>query len=249
MAAVRVLLLGGTGEAKQLAHLLDEHDSFHVVSSMAGRVRDPQLPAGEVRIGGFHGAEGLAGWLRDNAIDAVVDATHPFAAKMSASAAQATRETGVAAVVLRRPGWRQRRGDVWHRTPTLDGAAQLLRGLGRRVLLTTGRRSIGAFAGLDAHHFVLRCVDPPEPPVPAHLEVVLDRGPYTVEQEHSLLRSHRVDVLVTKDSGGSMTSAKLTACRELGVPVVLVQRPPVPSGLASAETPEAALEWLRARFG
>jgi precorrin-6A/cobalt-precorrin-6A reductase len=225
---VRVLLLGGTGEARVLAALLADDPSVEVVSSLAGRVRTPLLPAGNVRIGGFGGPAGLTAWLRAERIDAVVDATHPFAATITANAAEATRALGVPFVVLRRPGWQAGPGDDWHWVDTFADASSLLPGLGGRVFLAIGRGGVEAFAGRDDLWFLLRGVDPPDEPLPAHRAVVLGRGPFDVPGERALLREHGIEVVVTRDSGGDRTSAKLTAARELRLPVVLVRRPPLP---------------------
>ncbi|WP_344340698.1 precorrin-6A/cobalt-precorrin-6A reductase, partial [Kitasatospora putterlickiae] len=162
-------------------------------------------------------------------------------------AAEAAAATGVPLLVLHRPGWAPVEGDRWHRVPSLAEAADLLPSLGRRVLLTSGRQGIGAFAHLDGLHFTARSVDPPEPPLPASLDVLLDRGPFTLDGERAVLREHRIDVVVTKDSGGAATAPKLTAARELGLPVVVVDRPPAPPGVPVAETVEAALAWLAGR--
>jgi precorrin-6A/cobalt-precorrin-6A reductase len=237
----RVLLLGGTGEARWLAAALVERGD-DVVSSLAGRVADPLLPPGEVRIGGFGGAEGLAAWLRVHPVRAVVDATHPFAATMTAHAARAAAATGTALLRLQRPGWRPQPGDDWRWVDTLEEAAAAVTGFAH-VFLTTGRTGLGAFAGL-AGEVLVRSVDPPEPPLPPRTTVVLARGPFTVEEELALMREHRVDVVVTKDSGSHLTEAKLTAARRLGVPVVVVRRPPLPPGVPVVATVEEALRWL-----
>jgi precorrin-6A/cobalt-precorrin-6A reductase len=199
------------------------------------------LPAGEVRIGGFGGVDGIRNWLRDNSIDAVVDATHPFAAVITASAAQATAELGIPFLVLRRPGWSEQQGDDWRWVDTVEAAAGVLPG--KRVFLTTGREGLGAFADLDGHWFLARSVEPPQPPMPQRLHVLLDRGPFTVDDELATMREHEVDVLVTKDSGGEMTAAKLVAARQLGLPVVIVRRPPLP-GVPSVPTVADVLSWL-----
>ncbi|MET8454525.1 cobalt-precorrin-6A reductase [Streptomyces sp. NPDC005209] len=237
-----VLILGGTTEARLLAAELSARSGVRVTTSLAGRVARPGAQAGDVRIGGFGGAEGLAGWLREQRVDAVVDATHPFAARITANAALAATATGLPLVVVRRPGWQPVPGDRWHTVASLSAAADALPGLGRRVLLTTGRLGLAAFAHLTDLHFVVRSVEPPEPPMPPDLDVVLARGPFTLADERALLREHRVDVLVTKDSGSEATSAKLTAARELGLPVVVVRRPPLPPGVTAvtdlADVPE-----------
>ena len=238
-----VLILGGTGEARRLASALAARPDLRVVSTLAGRVREPRLPAGDVRIGGFGGPAGLAAWLRAERVSAVIDATHPFAERISASAADAAASTGIPILRLRRPGWVARPGDDWRWADSLAAAAELLAGTARRVFLTTGRQGLSAFAGLDAVWFLIRCVDEPEPPLPRHRLLLLDRGPYTVDGELDLLRAHRIESLVSKDSGGGQTEAKLTAARELGLPVIMVRRPPEPD-LPGVPTVEEALSWL-----
>ncbi|WP_330281475.1 cobalt-precorrin-6A reductase [Streptomyces sp. NBC_00588] len=227
-----VLILGGTAEARELAAALAARPGVHVTTSLAGRVSRPGALAGDVRVGGFGGVRGLADWLREQRVDVLVDATHPFAAGITANAVQAAAASGVPAVVLRRPGWRPGPGDRWHLVPSLAAAADLLPHLGSRAFLTTGRLGLASFAHLTDQHFVVRSVEPPEPPLPPHTEVLLARGPFTVTNETALLREHLIDVLVTKDSGGSATAAKLTAARELGLPVVMVERPVLPEGVS-----------------
>jgi precorrin-6A/cobalt-precorrin-6A reductase len=240
----RVLLLGGTGEARLLAGALVA-DGVDVVSSLAGRVAEPVLPPGEVRIGGFGGAEGLAGWLRAERVTAVVDATHPFATGITANALAAADAAGVPLLRLQRPGWSAGPGDDWRWVDSMEEAAAAVAGFAN-VFLTTGRRDLAAFAGLTAE-VLLRTVDPPEPPLPPRTTVVLERGPFAVEDERALMREHAVDVVVTKDSGGGMTAAKLAVARELGIPVVLVRRPPVPPGVPVVATVEEARAWIEDR--
>ncbi|MEV6930372.1 cobalt-precorrin-6A reductase [Dactylosporangium sp. NPDC051485] len=238
-----VLLLGGTGEARRLASVLPP---YRVIFSLAGRVADPARPAGEVRIGGFGGPAGLAAYLRAERVDAVVDATHPFAARMSANAAEACAETGVPLVVLRRPGFCQHPGDDWRRVASLEAAAELVPGIADRIFLTTGRQGLAHFAHLTEQWFLVRCVDPPSAPMPPRLEIVLDRGPFTVDGETELLTRYDIGVLVTKDSGGAMTAAKLDAARARGIPVVVVDRPPVPAGVPIVSTVDEVVAWLAA---
>ncbi|MBB2740910.1 UNVERIFIED_ORG: precorrin-6A/cobalt-precorrin-6A reductase [Microbispora rosea subsp. rosea] len=240
-----VLILGGTAEARALAAGLVALPGLRVVSSLAGRVADPRLPVGEVISGGFGGPEGLTRWIAEHGPGAVVDATHPFARTMSESAARACAATGVPLLGLRRPGWPEGPGDAWLRVPSLKTAADALPGLGSRVFLTTGRRSLPVFAPLSGLWFLARSVDPPEPPVPANVHVILDRGPYTVAGERALIGEHRLDVLVTKDSGGELTRAKLVAARELGLPVVMVDRPPAPGGVTQVADVADAVTWVR----
>ncbi|MFC8358404.1 cobalt-precorrin-6A reductase [Streptomyces griseorubiginosus] len=239
-----VLILGGTTEARELAAVLVGRPGVRVTTSLAGRVARPGAVAGEVRIGGFGGAEGLAEWLREEHVDALVDATHPFARGITGNAARAAAATGVPSLVLRRPGWHPGPRDRWHLVDSLDEAAAALPGLGRRVFLTTGRMDLAAFAPLTGLHFVVRSVERPQPPMPPHTEVLLARGPFTVQDESALLRAHRIDVVVTKDSGGAATAAKLTAARELALPVVVVRRPPLPDGVTEVPDLAGVLRWL-----
>jgi precorrin-6A/cobalt-precorrin-6A reductase len=241
---MKVLLLGGTGEARELAQLLVSAGS-EVVSSLAGRTTDARLPVGEVRSGGFGGAPGLTRWLQGNPVDAVVDATHPFASAMTANAVAATRETGVPLLILRRPGWTASPGDAWHWVDTTDAAAALLPTLGSRAFLTIGRQGLQIFATTGLWTLA-RCVDPPEPR-PSWCTLLLARGPYDLDSELNLMRDHRIDVLVTKDSGGPATSAKLEAARQLHVPVVIIRRPPLPARVDVVESVEQVAHWLTNR--
>ncbi len=238
----QVLLLGGTGEARRLAAALVA-GGVDVLSSLAGRVADPLLPQGPVRLGGFGGADGLADWLATHRPRAVVDATHPFAARITASAAAAARRHGTPLLRLQRPGWTAGPGDRWTYVASLAEAADAVRGAGT-VFVTTGRQGVGAFAALPGRVLV-RAVDPPDDPLPAGAVLLLARGPFTVDEEEALMRNHGVDVVVSKDSGGHMTEAKLLAARRLGLPVVLVRRPPLPPGVEVVTTVEEALAWLR----
>ncbi len=246
-AARRILILGGTGEARDLAERLHA-EGIPVISSLAGRVARPRLPVGEVRVGGFGGPVALAAWLARERIAAVADATHPFAERISASATQAAATAGIPLLRLERPGWSEREGDRWTWVDDLAGAAALLgpppAGLGARVLLTTGRQGLPAFAGIADAWFLIRCVDPPDPPLPPHHELLLDRGPYTLAGELNLIDTHALDLVVTKDSGGPLTVAKLDAARARGLPVIVVRRPARPD-VARVETVDAALAWAR----
>ncbi len=280
----RVLILGGTTQARELAAALAGRP---VITSLAGRTANPVLHAGELRIGGFGGAAGLAAYLLEHQISALVDATHPFAATMSEHAVSAAATAGVPLLVLRRPGWVEGPGDRWHRVPSMAAALPQLAalsgpnsrgphsrgphsrgphsrgphsgephsrgpdsGLRRsgaspddrllRVFLTTGRQSIAVFAAVDAW-FLARSVEPPSGEMPPRLTTVLARGPFTLDNERRLLAEHRIDVLVSKDSGGSAT--KLVAAREVGIPVVLIDRPPV-SAAHTVTTVDAAHAWI-----
>lgn len=241
----RILLLGGTGEARALAARL--HPGVDIVSSLAGRVPDPALPAGPVRIGGFGGPGGLARYLRDEAITAVVDATHPYAATITATAARVCAELGLPHLVLARPGWDSA---GYLSVPSDRRAAELVAEQGfSRVFLTTGRSGTAAFRD-SAAWFLIRAVTAPDPAtLPTHHEVLLSRGPYRYTDERVLLRDHRIDALVTKNSGGAMTRPKLDAATDLGVAVVMIDRPPLPAGVVSVADVDGALLWLRSLIG
>jgi precorrin-6A/cobalt-precorrin-6A reductase len=244
---VRILILGGTGEARELAAMLVAAGT-DVLSSLAGRVRDPRLPQGPVRIGGFGGADGLTAFLEAEGITAVVDATHPFASGITANAAQAATWASVPLLVLRRPEWD--RDPAWETVADIHAAAAAVESWpGQAVFLTTGRRDLAAFAGDDGHHFLVRTVDPPDGPVPARMTLIMDRGPYTVDGETALMREHGIGLLVTKNSGGPMTAAKLQAARDLGVQVVMVQRPPLPAGSTVVATVAEAIRWAGSQPG
>ncbi|MGW5072500.1 cobalt-precorrin-6A reductase [Rhodococcus sp. NPDC004095] len=238
----RVLILGGTSEGRALAAALVSEPGIAVESSLAGRVRNPRLPDGEVRVGGFGGVDGLREYLRANRIDAIVDATHPFASRITANAATAAASAGVPLLILRRPAWTPAPEDNWTQVDSLAAAAAALPALGRRVFLTIGRQGVDAFAGSDAW-FLVRAIDPPEGPAPTATTLLLDRGPFGLDAERELLRDNRIDVLVTKNSGGALTEAKLTAARELGVAVLMVSRPPLPSWVPVTSDVAAAAAW------
>ena len=225
---MRALILGGTAESRELALLLLQ-SGWRVTSSLAGRVKEPKLPLGEVRIGGFGGPPGLARWLMDHEVDLVVDATHPFAEKISISAAEATRATGIPLIALHRPAWTPENYDEWIYVNDMEEAARIAERY-HHIFLTIGRQKLAPFAN-DSHNlYVIRSVDPPEGPLPKRHRLILSRGPFSVQDEKQLMRDNQIDALVTKNSGGSLTYAKIVAARQLGIPVIMVQRPPLPCG-------------------
>ncbi len=240
-----MLVLGGTLEARLLSARLCAHGELSVTTSLAGVVLDSPPPPGRVRTGGFGGVEGLVSYLLQERFGVVVDATHPFAQQITATAAQAAAQLRIPLLVLRRPGWTPQVGDdwVWVRSMAAAAATVALAPPGR-VLLTAGRRAVSSFAGDATHHYIVRSINPPVGPLPPSMTLVLDRGPFTIETEHTLMVEHAVTMLVTKDSGGSMTAAKVAAARSLGVSVVIVARPPVPSGVPAVTTVEDAERWV-----
>lgn len=242
---MRVLLLGGTGEARALAKAL--HPRVDLVSSLAGRVPDPALPVGRVRIGGFGGVDGLQHWLRDENIDAVVDATHPFAATMTAHAATACAAVRIPHLILARPAWDP--GEALVVESDTHAAQTVARHGYSRIFLTTGRSGVNAFADSDAWFLIRAVTEPDDTSLPRHHRLVLSRGPYRYDDEVALLREHRIDSLVTKNSGGQMTRAKLDAAAALDVPVVMVARPPLPEGVSTVGTVAEAAEWVVALAG
>lgn len=246
--AARILILGGTGEAARLAARLAADPRFSVETSLAGRTAKPAKLAGEVRMGGFGGAEGLARHIRETGVRVLVDATHPFAAQIRANAAAAAKATGVPLLRLERPTWAKQRGDRWHEVDTLAEAATLAPKLGTRAFLTVGQKEIAAFANLPQTHFLVRLVEPPPAPLPlADYHLLLERGPFDEADELQLLRLHKIDLVIAKHSGGAATHGKIAAARDLRIPVILQRRPALPEGYAPAatvETVEAAVAWL-----
>ncbi len=239
---MRLLILGGTTEASALARHIAGRRDIAPILSLAGRTETPALPPIPCRIGGFGGADGLAAYLRGKWIEAVIDATHPFAARISANAANACAETGVPLAAFTRAGWDARPGDDWLQVPDLAAAAEALGDVPRRVFLTSGRLGLAAFKAAPRHHYLLRSIDPPsETDRPPRCEIVLARGPFDMAAESALMRRHGIEILVTKNSGGDRT--KLDAARSFGVPVVMVERPLLPS-VVTFTTLDAVLAWI-----
>jgi precorrin-6A/cobalt-precorrin-6A reductase len=241
---MRILILGGTTEARQLAERLAGRMDFAVTLSLAGRTAAPARQAVPVRIGGFGGAEGLADYLAGERIEALIDATHPYAAVISANAAEAARQTGMPLLALRRSGWVPVAGDRWSEVADVVGAVSALGEASRRVFLALGRKEIAPFAAAPQHHYLVRSVDPVVPPLAVpHAAYITGRGPFDETHERMLLAQHRIDVIVAKNSGGAATYGKIVAARVLGLPVIMLRRPALPE-VETAETVEAALAWL-----
>jgi precorrin-6A/cobalt-precorrin-6A reductase len=239
-----ILVLGGTAEARELAELLQAQGA-RFVSSLAGRVARPRLPVGAVQIGGFGGVPGLRAYLAEQRVQAVIDATHPFAEGMTRNAVAACAADGIPLLRLERPGWSTAPGaDAWHWVDDHDAAAATAARLGKRPFLTVGRQALDRFVGpLSAHHTLVRVVDPPGVAIPTTWTVLLSRGPYPIESERELFAEHGIDVLVTKDSGGSYTWAKMEVAAERGVEVVIVRRSDVPPDVPTVSDPAAAAAW------
>ena len=247
----RLLILGGTAEGRALAAAAEERfgPALTVISALAGRTRAPLLPAGEVRIGGFGGAEGLAAYLRDERIGLLIDATHPFATRISAQACEAAERAGTRRLALVRPPWRPTPGDRWIKVDTVEDAPAAIPDRAERVFLTVGVRSLAPFADRPDLWFLVRLVDAPAEPIPlAQHRLICARGPFAEDDERALLAELGIDCLVTRASGGDATAAKLAAARALGLPVVMVRRPPSPPG-DHAVSVEDALRWIEERLG
>jgi precorrin-6A/cobalt-precorrin-6A reductase len=245
-----LLILGGTAEAAALAQaaIATFDDRLAVTTSLAGRTEQPGPLAGAVRIGGFGGPSGLKSFIDAQAIDLLIDATHPFADQMARHAREAAEAAQIPRLMLIRPAWRRHPLDRWIEVGDIAGAAAVLPRAGRRVFLTVGPSELDAFTHLADHFFLVRTIDPPResPPLADH-ELVLGRGPFTVAGERQLMRRHAIDALVAKASGGAATEAKIIAARELSIPVVMVRRP-LPERGERVDTVEAAVIWIRRRL-
>jgi precorrin-6A/cobalt-precorrin-6A reductase len=246
MTPKRLLILGGTAEAAALARgaLARFGEALQVTTSLAGRTERPGPLSGQLRIGGFGGSAGLVAYLRAHSIDWLIDATHPFASRISAQARLACEQANVARLLLLRRPWRRHPLDHWIEVDSMAAAATTVRRVGHRAWLTVGASEVACFSGAAEVRFLVRLVDPPRRPLPLPLyEVVVGRGPFTLVGERRLFERHAIDVLVSKASGGTATEAKIIAARELGLPVIMVRRPVHEPGEA-VETVEAALDWL-----
>ena len=241
---IRVLILGGTSEASALASRLAGRADIDAVLSFAGRTENPKPPPIPYRVGGCGGVAGLARYLRETAIDRVIDATHPFAAQMSAHAVAACAEVGVPLMAYARAPWRAGPGDLFHEVESLEAASEALGPASRRVFLAIGRLHLPVFARAPQHHYVVRLVDPPVEPVPLpNIDVLVARGPFRRDDDRALLEAYRIDVIVAKNAGGEAARAKIDAARDLGVPVILVTPPAIPDR-PTATTIEGLIDWL-----
>lgn len=223
-AKPKVLILGGTAEATALAEQLVARGDVTVVTSLAGRTAHPVLPPGEVRIGGFGGAAGLAAYIRENGITRIIDATHPFARRISENAIHAAAETGITLEHLVRPGWVSQRGDRWREVSSLAEAAEMLPA-GATVFLALGRQYLGAFAARSDCRFVIRMVDAPAEPLPfANHLLILGKPSADPAREGELFAAHGITHLVCRNSGGAAGYGKIAAARQMGLPVIILGR-------------------------
>jgi precorrin-6A/cobalt-precorrin-6A reductase len=241
---MRILILAGTSEARRLAERLAGRPVCHVTVSYAGRTARPAPVPGLIRTGGFGGSRGLAAFVRDDAIDVLIDATHPYAAGMAANAAQAAEVTGVRFLALRRPPWVWLPGDRWTDAADTLEAIRLFGNESRRIFLAMGRKELAPFQQAPQHSYLVRSVEPVDPPLALpHVEYVTARGPFNEEDERTLLATRKIEVIVAKNSGGDATYAKIAAARALRIEVVLLRRPVLPAAPA-VETVDEAIDWL-----
>jgi precorrin-6A/cobalt-precorrin-6A reductase len=246
---MKLLILGGSGEAADLARALDGDARYDVTLSLAGRTLEPAALPGRLLTGGFGGAEGLARVLAEERFDLVIDATHPFAVQMKANVIEAARAANVPLLAIRRPPWAPRDGDRWAMVESLEAAAAAIGEEPKRVFLTTGRMELARFRAAPQHLYIVRSVEAPSPKeLPPRVEVITARGPFKLADERSLLESRAVDIIVTKNSGGTGAAAKLEAARSLSLPVIMVKRPRLPEA-PSVETVAGVLSWLGRHHG
>ena len=244
-----LLILGGTTDASKLARLIKDDTRFQAVLSLAGRTRSPKLPEIPYRIGGFGGVDGLVAYIAENRIDAVVDATHPFAAQMTENAAKAAPLAEIPLLRIDRPPWRPVDGDDWTMIADMIAAAQTLGDEPRRVFLTIGQKDLAAFRQAPHHWYLIRSVDPPDDASrPPNCEIISATGPFDLDTERRLLAEYAIDTLVTKNSGGTAVSAKLEAARERKIPVIMVERPQAPK-IDAVPDADGAMSWLKTLHG
>src|SRR5580704_17846680 len=240
----RILILGGTAEARQLAGRLADRAGLDITLSLAGRTATPAKQHVPIRSGGFGGAEGLANYLVGERIDALIDATHPYANVISANAVEAARQSNVPLIALRRPPWIAVSGDRWIEVSDVREAMRALGQTRRRVFVALGRNELAPFRDAPQHYYLIRSVDPVDPPLPLpHVGYVTGRGPFSEADDHALMTEHRIDVVVAKNSGGTATYGKIAAARMLGIEVIMLRRPAAPDG-AAVTTIEDAIAWL-----
>ncbi|MEM1172328.1 MAG: cobalt-precorrin-6A reductase [Cyanobacteria bacterium P01_H01_bin.35] len=241
----RVLILGGMGDSLKLTALASTIPGLEVINSIAGCTRQPLVTSTYTRIGGFGGVSGLRNYLREQKIDFLIDATHPFASQISWNAAIATSKLNIPRLMLVRPAWKKTEGDRWLEVESNKAAARVLPNLAQRIFLSIGRQELVSYAHLKNLWFLMRMIEPPQPqtPVPPG-KILTERGPFSLEEERSLLQKYEIETVVSKNSGGDATYSKIIAARELGIPLVMIQRPSLPEGEQVSDV-ESAVSWLR----
>ncbi|GHD08609.1 cobalt-precorrin-6A reductase [Tianweitania populi] len=244
MGKPHLLILGGTGDARQLAERLSARDDLRITLSLAGRTKMPLPQAVRTRVGGFGGVDGLAEYVRADHVDLLVDATHPFAARISANVFVVAQATDTPLIVLDRPAWEKAESYQWIEVDDVAAAAMALGDEPRTVFLTIGRQELAPFADHPQHRYVVRSVDPAAVTLP-NSTVILDRGPFDAEAEEALMRKHGVEIVVSKNSGGNATYGKILAARRLHLPVIMVKRPR-PSGAQTVGSIAAVEDWIDA---
>jgi precorrin-6A/cobalt-precorrin-6A reductase len=246
---MRILILGGTAEARQLADRLATRSDLEVTLSLAGRTARPAAQPVPVRIGGFGGADGLADYLAAERINALIDATHPYAATISRNAAQAAMASEVPLLALKRPPWAPVTGDRWTEVADVRAAVTALGSAARRVFIALGRKELAPFVYAPQHHYLVRSVDPVDPPLAVpYATYVIGRGPFSEVEDRALLQAHHIDILIAKNSGGPATYSKIAAARDLRLPVIMLRRPESRPDVQSVETIDAAVAWLDQRL-
>lgn len=246
-----VLILGGTGDARQIAdHLVEQHgDNLRVITSLAGRTSSPRQPKGEIREGGFGGTAGLADYLREASIDLLVDATHPYAAQISKHAAEAASTVGIPHILFSRPKWESKPEDNWLHISSMPAAADALPKHAKIALITTGIQNLDAFTNVTGPKLLVRLLEPPKSPVPIDdTEVIIGRPPYTLDGELALFKLLGIDTLVTKNAGGDATRAKIDAARMLGLQVIMIDRPSLPTAI-TVDSIEETMAWISQKLG
>ncbi len=254
-----ILILGGSSEAFNLAEKLENHASYHPISSLAGRTSVPRKPAGTYRTGGFGGVDGLAYYIKQETISAIIDATHPFAQKITTNASSAANQTNCPIIHISRPPWQKEKGDNWIEVDTMQEAAEKITPSHSPCFLTIGRLELSAFLNRTDIEFLCRAIEPPkstdpikqniripknEDQWPENFRFIYAKGPYDYENEISLIKQQNIQSIVTKNSGGDKAKAKLDVARDLDIPVVMIKRPSPLKGM-TVETTNEALTWLK----